>query len=352
MARANREILQFLMRTLLLALAVMAPFVIAYVWADPFKVLRHYDGYFEDPARHPARIGLNKGVVTVNTYNDNLRRGIRYNAFIFGSSISCYYDAYEWRDLLMARGAGDVVPVHFDSSAESVMSMDRKVRYLYRTGAPLDYALIVLDPIILQHEDSYQPFVVDPVEFNDDRLHYLKFHYTFFRAATNADFLKSIVAAAVTGRPECVGHNPVFEPQPIVHDRLVNQENLPAWDSLIAACPEQFYNERPLPPAAGHAAPGPPAMTFEKYEAFNRIADVFKWHHTYYQIIISPNREGVSLAPSDLETLQWIFGANRVHDFSAAYAADLKNDTLLYDKTHYRPPFASKLMRAVYTQPR
>ncbi|MDE6336295.1 MAG: hypothetical protein K2L34_06970, partial [Muribaculaceae bacterium] len=69
---------------------------------------------------------------------------------------------------------------------------------------------------------------------------------------------------------------------------------------------------------------------------------------TDYQIIISPNRRGVSLSDDDLQTLQEIFEPARIHDFSLTYADELRTDTLLYDNTHYRPVFASKMMRAVY----
>lgn len=348
MSSSNRDILRFLLRASLMALAAIAPFVAWYVCADPFRVLYHYDVYYDDPSIHPVRIGLNKGMVTVNTYQNNIDKD--YNAFIFGSSISCYYDANEWRELIESQDSikARVTPFHFDSASESPMSMSRKIDYLNSHGAKIDHALIILDPIILANDDNDSPFAIDPVEFQPDILHFIKYHYTFFRASANADFFKSFIAAKISGKADNIGHNPIFESQPIVYDPLTNQESIPAWDEMISEDPTLFYNDHPLLPPNPDVAPGDPVITDGKRNAFNKIADIFNHQHTDYRIIISPNRRGVSLSPSDLQTLQEIFDPARIHDFSSLYARGLQTDTLLYDNTHYRPPFASKLMHKVY----
>lgn len=350
MTTTTRSIIHFIWRTILMAVAVVLPFGIWYICSDPFKVIYHYDEYYENPATHPNRIGLNKGVVTVNTYLNNIHKGKSYNAFIFGSSISCYYNAYEWRELLRSRDSvGTVIlPFHFDSSSETPMSMSRKVEFLYHSGAPIDYALIVLDPIILGTEENDSPYAIDPVEFYNTLPHLIKYHYTFFRAATNADFFKNLLAVKFTGASDNIGHNPVFERQPIIHDQLVNEENLPQWDSIIAVNPAEFYNLSPLLPPSPTVTPGQPVITEERRKAFAKIAEIFTNKKTDYQIIISPNRRGISLSDDDLQILQEIFEPTRIHDFSLTYADDLRTDTLLYDNTHYRPVFASKMMTAVY----
>ncbi len=353
MSPTNRHILYFLRRTLLMASAIIVPFVVWYVCSDPFKVLYRYDEYFENPGTNKARIGINKGMVTVNTYMDNLRTDIVYNAFIFGSSISCYYNAYEWRELVGNQDSGEteINPFHFDSAGESPMSMARKIEYLDKIGAPIDYALIILDPIVMGNRELDSPFAIDPVEIHPGLQHFIKYHYTFFRASTNADYLKNLIASKITGRAANIGHNPIFESQPIIHDRFTNQESLPEWDSLISANPVQFYMDHPLLPPSHEVVASQPVITAEKRDAFNRIADILHRHNTDYQIIVSPNRRGISLSPDDLRILQGTFDPSRVHDFSTIYAADMHTDTLLYDNTHYRPPFASKMMHAVYDFP-
>lgn len=351
MSATTRDILHFLLRTLLAGFVVLLPFIVWYVVADPFKVLRHYDEYYEDPAKNDARIGLNKGMVSLETYKNNINRGNHYNAFIFGSSISCYYDANEWKGLITSADSvkRTVNPFHFDSSSETPMSMARKVEFLKRAGSKIDYALIILDPIILGGEEKDSPFAIDPVGIDPGILHLIKYHYTFFRASSNADFLKNIVASKITGRGENIGHNPIFEKQPIMHDQSTNEESLPQWDSLISVNPGRFYHDNPLVPPSPLVTPGPAVITEEKRRAFEKISRIFNECGTDYQIIISPNRRGVSLSPADLKILQSVFNPSRIHDFSSEYASELQTDTLLYDSTHYRPIFASKMMRAVYS---
>lgn len=47
--------------------------------------------------------------------------------------------------------------------------------------------------------------------------------------------------------------------------------------------------------------------------------------------------------------MQKIFGVDAVHDFSSTLVKALAEDTLLYDRTHYRPVFATRLMRMTYS---
>lgn len=349
----NRSISYFLLRATLMLLAVLAPFVTWYLCADPFRVIYHYDEYYDNPIQHPLRIGINKGMVTVNTYRENLasnQNGDGYNAFIFGSSISCYYDAREWADMLGGNDSASLEarPFHFDSAAETPMSMARKVEYLYASGAPIDYAMLILDPIIMCANESNSPFAIDPPEFRKGLGYFIKYHYTFFRAATNADFFKNYIMANLTGKPQDIGHKPIYEPQPIVYDRHVNQESIPQWDSLISSNPEKFYVDHPLLPSVDCVMPGPQVIIGEKADAFRKIAEIFELSNTDCHIIVSPNRRGVSLSEADLHTLSNIFGSTPIHDFSTSHAHWLKNDTMLYDNTHYRPAFASKMMHDAY----
>lgn len=361
MSNTDKSILLLILRVAVISLCAVSPWIAVYLWLDPYRVIKHYDEYMDDPATRPRRIGMNKGIVTLGSYQDNLSHSSGCNAFIFGSSISCYYDAYEWRDLLAARQCNpkEIHPFHFDSASESPMSMALKVEYLHHTGAPIDYGLVILDPIVMETDDSDSPFSIDPVAIHREISYPLRFHYTFFRAAMNFDFLKSYIAGNLTGRPLNAGRNPIFEVQPIIYDKTINQETIPQWDSLIRLDPECFYADHPLLPPAEEVAAGQQLLAdvhdaptddqrFRRTRAFTRIAEIFTEHGTDYEVIISPNRRGVGLAPADLGILQSIFGSARVHDFSYEEAWQLRQDTLLYDNTHYRSPFASHLMRRVY----
>lgn len=346
MDTTDRSILRFMLRTALTAAPPLLLVLLWYVCADPYKVLRHYDSYLPDPAEYPARIGMNKGMVTVNNFADRLAHGYSYNAFIFGSSISCYYDASLWQQL--ADTSGRARAYHFDSSSESLQSMADKVEYLDRLGQPLDFALVILDPIIMGGEEADGPAFASPPALRPSPAALIHWHYTFFRAAANADFLKSWIPARITGIPVHNGRNMIFEPQPIVYDPAANQESLPAWDSLISNNPEAFYSEHRLSPSPSEISISQPVLAGRRAEALRRIARTFRKHHTDYQIVIGPNRMKTVLNPADLRLMQAIFEADRVHDYSFTLVHELEQDTLMYDNTHYRPVFAERLMRQIY----
>ena len=330
-------------KAFLMTLPVLAPFLLFYWLADPFKVLRSPAVFYEDTAM--PQVGLNKGMVTVENFERQLKNGNKYNAFIFGSSISCYYDAEEWAAYFKE---DSVAPYHFDSGMESLEQMAEKVNYLNNKGIPIKYALIILDPIIMAGETDDSPMSISPPQLSGNPLEWIKYHYTFFRASTNADFLKSWIPGRISGKSYFLGRNPVFEVQPIVYDQIHNQESIPLWDSLINSDKEKFYSEHPLLDSPDEITVSEELLSSEKSAYLKKIADIFKAQGTDYEVIIGPNRRKVVLNPQDKVTLDSIFGARKVHDFSRSFARDLETDSYLYDNTHYRPPYASKLMKLVY----
>ncbi len=345
-----RSIIRFMLRTVLVASPPVLVALLWYICTDPYKVLRHYDCYLPDPTENPARIGMNKGLVTFANFHDRVAQGHSYNAFIFGSSISCYYDAETWQQL--ADSSGRAKAYHFDSSSESLPSMAAKIKYLDELSQPLDFALVVLDPIIMGSDESAGPAFVNPPQLQHTLTERLSYHYTFFRAATNADFLKSWIPAQISGLPCNNGRNMIFEPQPIIYDRATNQESIPVWDSIISADPAAFYCMHPLQPSPVEITVAATCLTGRRAEAMRTIAEIFKKHHTDFRVVIGPNRRKTVLNPADLQVIQSVFGAERVHDYSFSLANALEQDTLLYDNTHYRPVFADRIMRLVYQRNR
>lgn len=338
-----------MLRAVVVVAPVLLVFAVWYIAADPFMALRHYDTYFPDYDRYPVRVGVNKGIATFANLTDRRAEGEEYNAFILGSSISCYYDAGTWASLLAGGGCTDSIhPYHLDSASETLRSMARKVRYLDANDIPVDYALVVLDPIIMGNPGGDSPAYLDPPVLHDGFAETLRYHYTFFRAATNADFLKNWIPARITGQPVDNGRNRLFEVQPIAYDPRTNQESIPLWDSIISADPGRFYAVHTLAEPPAHLTVQDALLTSERLEALRSIADMFSRRHTDYQIIVGPNRSGVTLNPRDLRQLQAIFGRERVHDYSATESWLLRCDTALYDNTHYRPYVATRLMRLTY----
>lgn len=348
MKSSTRSIICFISKAVAMTLPVIIPALLYYCIADPFKTVKNYDIYFEDPNVVPVRLGVNKGMVSVRNLSTQRAKGMQYNAFIFGSSISCYYDAAEWATYL----GDDALPYHFDSSSESLMSMADKICYLDRNGIDIRYALLVLDSRIISVEDYQQvPYINPPdlycgIKYLSQWIHW---HYVFFTAATNVDYLKTWIPWKMTGEKRVYGNNTIFDEQPIEYDAITNQEEMPQWDSLIVRHPEQFYSAYPLIQSPDRASARPITIDSQRIEALQTIASIFAKQHTDYQIIISPNRFKQYLNPIDYETLSGIFTPTRIHDYSLELVTDLECDTLLYDNAHYRPIYASRLMKKCYT---
>lgn len=346
MSRDTKNILRFILKVLLMMTPIVVPALLFYIIADPFKAVRQYEVYYPAPDVNPVRVGLNKGVVTIADYKQRTAIGHRYDSFIFGSSISCFYDADEWKRCL---GDESAEVFHFDSSGESIEQMSQKVNFLDKSGAKLRHALVVLDPIIMGNATPDGPAFVSPPEFNPSLWHWAKYHYTFFRASTNADFFKNYLPALVYGRPFDIAHNQLFETQPIVYNPLRNQESLPAWDKMISENPDSFYVDHPLIDSPDTLSVSASIIDDNKKRYLQLIASVFEKHHTDFRIVVGANRRMITLNPADKATLESVFGRDRVYDLSRSMAPFLKADTMLYDNTHYRPTLATMIMHEVYS---
>lgn len=349
MKSQTSDILSFIIKTIAMVLTAALPIGVWYILTDPVKVLQRYDGsvYFSGPKSNTISIVINKGLVTLNNLECREEEGQSYNAFIFGSSLSRAYDATTWVSL--ADSTGRARPYHMDSSSESLVSMANKIKYLDRTGHSIDYALIILDPLILPAEPSDEPVFIDPPQLHESWLKTLKYHYLFWRISTNADFFKSWIPGSIYGRPVVYGRNGIFSDNRDVYDPITNQITNPSLDSIIAADPKAFYTRHKLPSVPSSPTESRIVIIGERLQAMISIAAIFTRHHTRCRIIIAPNRYQVTLNSTDLHTMQKIFGVDAVHDFSSTLVKALAEDTLLYDRTHYRPVFATRLMRMTYS---
>lgn len=101
MKSQTSDILRFIFNTIAMVLTAAIPIGVWYIETDPLKVLRRYDGRecFPDPKSDTICAGINKGLVTLNNLECRESEGYHYNAFIFGASVSCVYDADTWARL-------------------------------------------------------------------------------------------------------------------------------------------------------------------------------------------------------------------------------------------------------------
>ena len=75
-----------------------AALLLAYVIADPFKVIGNYESYY--PEQVAGGVSLNPAHVATRNYLRQHQSG-RYDSFILGNSRSIYYPIAAWRQHLL-----------------------------------------------------------------------------------------------------------------------------------------------------------------------------------------------------------------------------------------------------------
>src|ERR1700760_1077696 len=99
-------------------------FIALYICWDPFKVIHHYDHYYE--SGKPSYISLNRDVVSTETWVNQFPR-YNYDSYIFGNSRSKFYEVDTWSRYI---GADTNHCYHFDASGESLFGVAGKVKFL------------------------------------------------------------------------------------------------------------------------------------------------------------------------------------------------------------------------------
>lgn len=328
--------IRFLLKVLAFAALPLLPPLLLYCVGDPFKVLRGRDDYFADG------LSVNKGVVTLAAFERGYGRH-RYNAFIIGSSLSCYYAVEDWLEHLPAGARG----FHFDTSQQSIRTMRRLVDYLEHSGADVEHALLVLDPFIFRIDPRHDAMVyLDPPQIRE-AWYAPVFHTRMFANFLNMKYMTSYVPWALTGRKKHYSEVLIFEPQPIVWNARTNEESIPQWDSLISSNPADFYAMHKIDPLPAHYSDRGPLITPDIEEDLRVVAATFRRLGTDYKVVVGPNRRLEVLGPVDEALMQEIFG-NKFVNLGRCFSNELRDERNFYDNTHYRRPLARKIMERVY----
>ncbi|NPD93207.1 hypothetical protein [Xylanibacter muris] len=312
--------------------------VALYFICDPFKVLRTYDDYFADG------LSVNKGVVTASTFEAE-NPAHHYDSFILGSSISCYYEADNWKKFLEP-GAR---PFHFDTSNQPIRTLRRTVEYLERNAYSLRNILIVLDPFIFRLQpDKTDMVFIDPPQIRKEWWYKTFFHYKMISHFLNVKYLVSYLPWLYSKEKRSYCDTNIFEPQPITWDRITNEEHVYSWDDSISHCPEIFYARHPI-----GCEPKPYNSSKENLinkdieEDMRTIAVILNRNGCNYKVVISPNLRREVLNECDDRIMRNIFGHN-YHNLGRDFHAAMTDHTNFYDNTHYRASLAGQIMQKIY----
>lgn len=331
----------FLLRTLLFVLPIVAIGILYFV-EDPFKVIRSYSNY--RPSGQSLTVPLNQGMVSTSVFEQN-RGSADYNAFIFGSSRSMFYQASDWKRHLPA----DARVFHFDASSESIEGIAHKLDYVVKSGCKVHHALVVLDGNTFESEQLFNEhlFMEDPRLCGYENM--ISFQSAHWMAFLDRGFLKAYADYRITGRAKpYMSAQGVLDHRPFVYDSISNELRFESFEELIAS--GEYYTEdrmKPFYKRDGELRFSAPVITPKHEALLNGIAGHFSAMHTDYFIVISPLYNQIKMNAADIAKLKQIFGEQRVYDFSGVnrFTADY---THYYERSHYRPHIAKAVLDSIY----
>lgn len=310
-----------------------------YLYSDPFKVIRHYDNFYDDA---PQMFYLNRDYISTESWLNNYDK-YHYDSYIFGNSRSGRYLVSEWQ-----KHINGVACFHFDAYLEGLYGLEKKLEFLRKKGAPVKNALFVIDHDVLSE-------VINPADplYRKHPLvsgeSWLDFQLLNFKNFLHADFITSNIKLLLAHKPAelVIDNNPVA-----VYQQASNEERW--WfnnEALIAKNKDSFYAQRMnvFYKRSATQQYDTPIIKNAQKEMLINIKRMLDAGSSSYRIVISPLFDQKKLDTTDLALLISIFGKDKVFDFSGIneMTSSIYN---YYEQSHYRPHIATQIMDSIYSR--
>lgn len=331
----------FLFRLLVFSLPIAAVGIV-YIAEDPFKVVRTYSNY--RPAGQSLSVPLNQGMVSTSVFDRNHHKA-GYNAFIFGSSRSMFYQEKDWKKHL----PGNARVFHFDASSETIEGISHKLNYAEAEGSAVDHALIVMDGNTFDSEQQYNMhlYMEDPRPLCYRNV--IAFQSAHWMAFLDRSFSRAYGDYRLTRQAKpYMWEQGVLDHRPFVYDSISNELRYDYFESLIDS--GGYYTEERMKtfyPRSGITKNAAPVISGTHEAVLVEIAQGLQRLHTDFYVVISPLYNQISMNHVDVAMLQRIFGKQRVYDFSGVNRFT-QDYTHYYERSHYRPFVAAMVMDSIY----
>jgi len=337
-----KGIRKFVARTLV-ALLPVALFVALYAWRDPFGVVHRFHGVSLEQGDSILRFPNNRF-----TAYEALRivdPDHRYDAFIFGSSVSEAFSTKTWKTFL----PDSTHTYHMSMASQYLQGIEGDLRYLLSHGWNVRHALIIIEAPMLDHRAQPDLIPKTPYYKASDDTDAFAWHTLFFNGFRDPEiFLYSLFPKKMETR--LVNNQKLARVKQSGHDPLTNEWQFEAMDSLLLANPRAFYQKnfnQDLHPRY-FQLPDRPRIKGGKARSLRRLAKLLREHNIDYRIIIPPLYQYPAMQPIDYAKLMEIFGAERVFNFSDDAALSTQYGAF-YDGTHMSSVFCDSLIRRAYT---
>ena len=311
-------------------------FVLAgfYFYDDPFKVLREYKKYDNDP------IFLNEDYIGWKTYK-NYRDSLHFDSFILGNSCTMAFLTSDWEKHLNGSKA-----IRLYGTAERLAAVHRKVMALDKEEEHIANVLLIVDATLLREYQLSTGYMhLLPPEVSG--MNKFKFQSQFTQEFFNPKFLVPYMDYRVCRRYRNYMRG-IVNPDKNIRNVVTNDLWNPR-EHEIEQLGDHYWekHKKRFRPRPGEDRVHPPVLMKPQIKLLSEIAKVFQNHHTKYKIIISPEYKQIRPNPADVKQLKEIFGAENVYDFSGInkYTNNIRN---YYEGAHYRPCLGRQLLDSVY----
>jgi hypothetical protein len=333
---------KFIIRLFIFLLPLLI-LISVYIFTDPFKVIYHYDSYYQ--SGKPVYVSLNRDYVSVETFRNNYPQ-YRYDSYILGNSRSLAYRVSDWQTHINSHSC-----YHFDASNEGLFGVEKKLDYLQRMRAPIKNVLILLDNDLLKQTNNSEGtlYIKHPLLSGENTL---AFHFEFLKTYFNPDFLKAYVDFLLSHKvKEYMKQDKILDDRPVTYNIANNELRMDSYEKIINSNAQEYY--KPLlnsfykRDSVEHQSPV--VIKEAQVQLLQKMKFILDKEQTDYRIIINPLYDQMKFNSEDLQKLQEIFGAKHVFDFSGKNAIT-DNMYNYYEVYHYRPCAANVIMDSIYKQ--
>lgn len=277
--------------------------VILYLVTDPFKTLKPFSlEYFDQ---------TNRDYISSELYLWNNSK-YHYNSFIFGSSRACGLNSYKWKQYL-PEGSRQYV---FQGWGETITGIYQKINYIDSHNDSIKNAIVLIDIPGSFDTKQLPTKVLSIKDYKFSGQSRFMYHCMLFKGYIKPSKIIQSISSSIRHNKPYICFDTISNDWE--KDNINNCFNRPVRDSLSGLSVnkrERYIKQYALRDDAGTADV---LIDGDFQEILVDIKSVFEKQKTEYKIVISPGyyKNSPKINPDDLETLQSIFGRNRVYDYS------------------------------------
>lgn len=329
---------KYLFKALIAAAPILFVLIIYFI-NDPFKVLYHYDQYFN--SKTTQYVNLSKDFVSTQHFINNYDK-YKYDSYIFGSSRSMLYHVAEWKKHINGKSL-----YHFDGAEESLYGIEKKFLFLDRRSVKIKNALIIFDEELLSKIDNSTGLatIKHPALSGQSKL---SFEMYYLKSFMDKEFLIPYL--------NLIFFNKFTPGGALLNARggYIVASNEVSWtpiDSAIQNNMDSFYKAREFRLYKRSGIPKIDSVHLDsaRISMLTNIKNILIKDSTDFRIVINPLYNQIKMNPADLEVLKKIFGSSNVFDFSGIN--EITNDVHnYYEEAHYRPFVSTRIMDSIYAR--